>query len=251
MPIYKSINVNQVSYGEAIGIILLKTVTPAIPGDVANAITYSYPVRYKVIEEASIDLMFTNPKKILNKFIEAGRQLERDGVKAITGDCGFMAVFQKEMINAINVPVFMSSLLQIPIILRILKGNQKIGVITANAGALNEKYFDGISVIKEEIARLIIGGMENNKAFKRNFLEGRKEFNSDSIEKEVVSLAIKMISDNNEIGAFLMECSVLPPYSVAVQRATRLPVFDYVTLIDYVHSAVAKTHLVFYDVREK
>jgi len=37
-------------YGEAIGILVLETTYPAIPGNVANASTYQFPVRYKVLE---------------------------------------------------------------------------------------------------------------------------------------------------------------------------------------------------------
>ena len=117
---YTSKNLNQVSYGESIGIILLKTVTPAIPGDVANALSFSYPVRNHVIENATIELMFTNPEKLLDKFVFAAKELEREGVKAITGDCGFMAALQQEVANSVAVPVFMSSLIQIPMILRML-----------------------------------------------------------------------------------------------------------------------------------
>jgi hypothetical protein len=33
---------------------------------------------------------------------------------------------------------------------------------------------------------------------------------------------------------------VLPPYGAAVQQATGLPVFDFVTMINYVYTAVVK-----------
>jgi len=39
---------------------------------------------------------------------------------------------------------------------------------------------------------------------------------------------------------FLMESSVYPPYGAAVQEAVNLPVFDYVTMINYVYSSVVK-----------
>ncbi len=37
----------QASSGEAIGILLLDTSVPFIPGDVANATTYDFPVRFQ------------------------------------------------------------------------------------------------------------------------------------------------------------------------------------------------------------
>jgi hypothetical protein len=39
-----------VSYGEAIGILLLDSLMPFIPGDTANATSYDFPVRFKKVE---------------------------------------------------------------------------------------------------------------------------------------------------------------------------------------------------------
>ncbi|HQN29596.1 MAG TPA: aspartate/glutamate racemase family protein, partial [Methanothrix soehngenii] len=47
--IYKARS-GQASYGEAIGILLLDCFTPFIPGDVANATTYCFPVRFQKVE---------------------------------------------------------------------------------------------------------------------------------------------------------------------------------------------------------
>ncbi|NQN54326.1 hypothetical protein HPA15_07410 [Streptococcus suis] len=43
-----------------------------------------------------------------------------------------------------------------------------------------------------------------------------------------------------EIAAILLECSDLPPYAAALHRETGLPVFDFTTLINWVHSAVVR-----------
>jgi hypothetical protein len=44
-----------------------------------------------------------------------------------------------------------------------------------------------------------------------------------------------------EIGAILLECSDMPPYASALQRAVGVPVFDFMTLANYVYSALART----------
>jgi hypothetical protein len=44
----------QVSSGEAIGILLLETSVPFIPGDVANATTYPFPVRFQKVKGFSV-----------------------------------------------------------------------------------------------------------------------------------------------------------------------------------------------------
>ena len=46
------------------------------------------------------------------------------------------------------------------------------------------------------------------------------------------------------MGAIIMECSMLPPYSKAVQEATGLPVYDFINMIDFVKRG---THAQGYD----
>ena len=74
----------QYSAGEAIGILLLDALLPLPPGDVANATTFSFPVRYKVVKAASIDrLIYERAPVLLERFIDAGWELVREGVPGI------------------------------------------------------------------------------------------------------------------------------------------------------------------------
>ena len=56
----------------------------------------------------------------------------------------------------------------------------------------------------------------------------------------MVTAAKELIAAHPKVRAFLMECSMLPPYSEAVQRATGLLVYDFLIMIDYVYSAIVK-----------
>jgi len=46
----RSIKGGRPFYGEAIGILMLDMKAPLIPGNVGNASTYNFPVRFKVLE---------------------------------------------------------------------------------------------------------------------------------------------------------------------------------------------------------
>jgi hypothetical protein len=48
------------------------------------------------------------------------------------------------------------------------------------------------------------------------------------------------MAQESAVGAILLECSLLPPYAAALQAAVGVPVFDYVTMINYVFSAVVR-----------
>jgi hypothetical protein len=127
----------QTSYGEAIGIILMESFMPFPPGCPGNASTFPFPVRYEVVKGANMErLVYQGDPELLQPFIDAGWKLVNEGVKAITGNCGFMVLYQDLMAKEFPVPVFMSSLLQLPFISRMLKPGEKVGIITANGKTL-------------------------------------------------------------------------------------------------------------------
>lgn len=228
----------QVSYGEAIGIILLENYAPFIPGDVANASTYHYPVRFQRVPGFTVERIFNHDLTLLDAVLEAGRELVREGVRAITGDCGFMAIYQEELANELEVPVFMSSLLQIPFMARMIGKDQKVGVITANAASLDDFVLEKVGV--NSSINLHIRGLENLKNFASAAIDEVGFLDSEKVEMEVVSVAKEMVDGDPKVKTILLECSLLPPYGAAVQEAVNLPVFDFVTMINFVYSAVVK-----------
>ena len=127
----------QFSSGEAIGILLLETSVPFIPGDVANATTYDYPVRFRKVEGFTVRRAFDKDPGVYDALKAAAEELVSQGVRAITGDCGFMAFHQRRLADELDVPVFLSSLLQIAFIASIIGRSARVGVLTADSGSLD------------------------------------------------------------------------------------------------------------------
>ena len=228
----------QVSYGEAIGIILLDSCVPFIPGDVANATTYNFPVRFQRVPGLTVERIFNHDMSILESVVEAGAALKREGVRAVTGDCGFMALYQQELARRLDLPVFMSSLLQIPFMVQLISERDKIGIVTANSRALDEEVLRPCGA--DLPGRLIVRGLEQCPNFSDAIIEEKSDLDTEKVEAEVVSTAVGLLRDAPDVKMLLLECSVLPPYGAAVQQATGLPVFDFVTMINYVFTAVVK-----------
>ena len=108
-------------YGFTVGILMLDTRFPRIPGDMGNATTFPFPVRYHRVTGANPDLVVRRGAEgLLPNFIEGARALEREGVGAITTNCGFLIKYQRELAAAVSVPVFTSSLLLVPLVHRML-----------------------------------------------------------------------------------------------------------------------------------
>jgi Asp/Glu/hydantoin racemase len=231
-------NKGQVSYGESIGILLIDTFTPFIPGDVGNATTYSFPVRFQTVKGFTFEKLLQKDRTMLKPIIEAGHNLVNEGVKAITADCGYMAMYQEEIANELQVPVFMSSLLQVPFISTMLRKDEKIGVICSKASNFEEDLLKKIGI--DPTTPLCVRGMEDKENFVKAAHEEIGILDPELIEEEVVSVAQDMVKEDPKVKVILLECSSLPPYAGAIQRAVNLPVFDYITMINYVQSALVQ-----------
>ncbi len=239
MTVFKIQNKLQSWYGESVGILILDAAYPCIPGNVGNASTFNFPVRYKVVKNASIDrLINQRDPALLEPFLKAACELQDEGVKAVTGACGFMALFQKQVADVLEIPVFLSSLLQIPFIYQVLNRRKKIGVISADSSALTADHFSSVGIAPE--IPLVLGGMENKPEFREAVLLEKGTLDSDKVQREIVEIAEQMIENNPDIGAIVLECSDLPPYASAVQAAVQRPVFDFITMIQYVHSSLVR-----------
>lgn len=221
--------------GHAIGIIAVDLVYPKLPGNVANATTFDFPVLYKKVN-FDIELLFVGASEIEEEIIAAARELEAEGVRAIIGACGYFAHFQKQVAEAVNVPVFLSSLCQVPIIKMGLKPSQKIAVLAASGENLNDKMLQNIGVNSSDCIIQNIGDLESFAPIRW----GKTTLDNARLTKDLAEVVRSLIKDRPEIGAILLECSDLPPYASEIQRASGLPVFDFITLINWVKHAVVQ-----------
>jgi len=227
----------QVMGGHAIGILLLNCWFAYMPGNVANASTYNFPVLYKLLEEATIPKILDADASLLDMIVKGGMELEKQGVRAIVGACGYFGHFQKEASIRLNIPTFLSSVLQAPIIARSLKPNQKLGIICGSSPHLTPGLLSQCGI--DDLSHIVIVGAENCLEM-QNIGKGTGHLNSYLVEQELVSLAKEFVNKNPDIGAILLECSDMPPYAWAIQNAVRLPVFDYVTMINWIYNAVVR-----------
>lgn len=228
----------QTSSGEAIGILLLDTSVPFIPGDVANATTYPFPVRFRKVEGFTVARAIGKDPTIYGTLKTAARELVGQGVRAVTGDCGFMALHQQLLARDLGVPVFLSSLLQIPFMLSILGEESRVGVLTADSRSLDETLLAAVGV--NDVDRLVVEGLEEQPHFHRFAIQEMGTLDPEKVAAEVVGAGRHLMAQDETIKAMLLECSLLPPYAAALQAAVQVPVFDYVTMINYVFSAVVK-----------
>lgn len=219
------------TYGSGVGIMMLDTTFPRPPGDVGNAQSYDYPVYYEVVEGADpVRVVREQDSELLEPFVEAAQGLVERGAVAVTTGCGFLLMFQDELAARIpNVPLFTSSLLQIPLVKSMLAPDQKIGILSADEGHLERIDHP---VLTENDDRLVFEGVAASGAFQDVIIDqSEQELDLDVVGRDVVEAAERLTREEN-LGAIIFECTNLRPYVDEVQDATGLPVFDYLTLTD-------------------
>ena len=225
------------TYGFTIGLLMLQSQFPRIPGDTGNASSFDYPIRLRVVEDANYErLVLKRDPELLLPFLEAAKALETEGVRAITTNCGFLALFQKEMSAAVSVPVFTSSLLLVPMLSAMIGPDRKVGIMTVNGAALGEPHYNGVGWSSKDYPVVVVG-MEDEPLFTKVFAEDRLEFYVDQMEKDMVNVARRLVADHPDVGVILFECTNMPPYAYAVQEAVGLPIFHIFSLIDMVHQS--------------
>ena len=225
-------------YGFTVGILMLDTRFPRIPGDMGNAATFPFPVRYQRVNGADPDLVVRRGAVgLLPAFVEGARRLEVEGVGAITTNCGFLVKFQRELAGSVRVPMFTSSLLLVPLVHRLLPPGRRVGIMTVNAGTLTQEHLDGAGIGGD--IPIAVAGMETEKEFTRVLLGNELVLDVDAAREEHVRVARRLVTEHSDIGAIVLECTNMPPYAADIQRETGLPVFDIVSLVTMVHAALA------------
>lgn len=224
-----------------IGIIMLDNDIPRPLGDVGNPDSYDFPVSMATSKGAcTAQVLEHSADGLLTAFEDTAIGLQDAGVSAVTTCCGFLAVFQKELAGKLDVPVATSSLLQVALVLQTLGPGRSVCVLTANAATLGETHLAAVGITGDLRSRVHFAGLERTEHFSA-VVNGREpELDTLKARSEVVDVARRAVEARPDIGAFVMECTNLPPYTDAVKAATGLPVWDALALINWLHAGASR-----------
>ncbi len=225
--------------GATIGVLCLESYFPKPPGHIKNPSSLPFPILYEMIDGVTVPHLLSNPTpEPLEPFLAGAQKLEREGVRAITGSCGFLALFQKELAAAVNIPVFASSLIQVPLAFHMTGASAPVGILTADASALTDAHLKAVGAGDIPVA---VQGLEDSTEFAEVILKyQRTAMDTDLIEAEVIEAAHKLMARVPNIRSLVLECTDLPPYASKLQQELRLPIYDLTTLATMAHSVVTR-----------
>lgn len=223
-------------YGAPLGILMLDAGFARIPGDMGNATTWPFPVLYRVVRGATpARVVLDGARGLLEAFQDAAAGLVADGAEAITTNCGFLSLFQAELAASAGVPVLTSALLQVPWVQATLPPGRRVGVVTVSAGSLTPAHLAAAGVPPDTP----IAGTEGGREFFQVLIEGRDiDLDVDLARQDVLEAGADLVRRHPEVGALVLECTNMPPYAAALQRAVGRPVYDIYSAVSWFHAGL-------------
>ena len=223
------------TYGARLGILVLNTQHPRIPGDPNNAGTWPFPVLYKVVHEATPErVVLKHGKGLLDAFKKGADELIAEGADGIAATCGFLGLFQRDLAAHCKVPVATSSLMQVPFVQRLLPPGKRVGVLTVWKRELGPDHLAAAGVP----ADTPIAGTDNGREFNRTMYGGLPEVDMAACEEDVIEAGRGLVADNPDIGAVVVECTRMVPFTRALSEAIGLPVYDVYNFFCWFHAGL-------------
>ncbi|MBM3531654.1 MAG: aspartate/glutamate racemase family protein [Alphaproteobacteria bacterium] len=214
---------------------MLEARFPRILGDMGNARTWPFPVLYRVVRDASPErVVRRRAEGLLPAFLDAAEELVRLGADGITTNCGFLSLFQAEIAKRVKVPVATSSLMQIPAVQALLPPGKRVGVLTVDARSLTTDHLKAAGVP----ADTPVMGTEGGREFTRVLIGNEERLDVATAEQDLLDAGRALVAKHPEVGAVVLECTNMAPYSAALRRELGIPIYDIVGFITWFHSGL-------------
>ncbi len=210
-----------------LGIVMLDTRFPRLPGDIGHPDAFAVPVNRRVMRGIWPDKIVQSAAglragRVLPGLVMVMRAFERDGARAITTSCGFLVLLQKELQAAVKVPLITSSLMQLP---RLLAAQGKVGVLTISASKLGTEYLRAAGVSKERLKDVVVQGIDPKGEFAAAILGNRETMDIEKSALEVVAAAVVLKQREPALQSVVLECTNMPPYRAAIEAVTGLKTY--------------------------
>ena len=218
--------------------------TPGAPalGDIGCESTFPFPVRYGVVPRFALERVVDRPDDaLLALFIRAAADLISQGCVGITSTCSFLARWQRELTLSLTVPVLSSSLLQVPMLQRVLPHRQRVGIVIHSAIEVDTATLQAVGAD----AFVAVECVDPDGCFVSALRDGRSSDHHARIAAEVIAATRRLVASHTHIGAVVLESAGMSPYRDAVEAAVSVPVFGAAQLISWFYSGLRGSRVVY------
>ncbi|HEY0166443.1 MAG TPA: hypothetical protein VGB75_05310 [Jatrophihabitans sp.] len=193
-----------------------------------------------VVEGSSTPRTQADAEAMLPLYVSAAQELEREGTKVITANCGLMALVQTEVASAVRVPVVLSSLVAVPTVARMIAPDQRVGVLTFFVDAVGERNFNACGWSSEDFP-VSVAGVGEHESWLR-FLKTKEidEELHEALREDLRQVIEEFLAREPDIGALVCECTMLPAVLDELRPSLPVPVFDLLNVLDWTVSGFGR-----------
>lgn len=223
-------------YGATLGILMLETRFPRVPGDIGNALTWPFPVQYRIVSGATPDKVVRRGDiaPLVERFVEAGTALVAAGCDGVATNCGFLSPLQNELAERLGVPFAASSLMQCAPVQAMLPPGRTVGVVTISAQTLTGVHLEAAGVPPDTP----VVGTDPEGEFATGILGDAAAIDMEQARADVIDAGRRLTSAHPEVAAIVLECTNMVPFAADVRAATGVPVFSIYSYLSWFHAAL-------------
>lgn len=212
-----------------IGLLMLESRFPRLPGDIGHPDTFQPPAMVKIVAGATPDRVVRNKADgLITRFVQGAQDLEAKGATLITTSCGFLVLHQSALEEAVDVPVISSSLQAVPFVEKALKPKGlRPAILTISKSNLSVEHLQAAGIAQE----CPIGAPIQSGAFCTSILNNRSNMDEAIARLEVVSAATALVGEHEHVGALILECTNMPPYAQEIAQLCQIPVLSLTNLL--------------------
>ena len=122
-------------------------------------------------------------------------------------------------------PVASSSLLQIPVVQRLLPPGKRVGASSVHVDRITTEHWDAVGAPHDTP----VMGTEGGREFTRVMLNDEIELDGDLAEHDILEAGEKLLTKHPDVGAIVTENHNMAPHAAALNRRLRVPIFTVYT----------------------
>ena len=112
--------------------------------------------------------------------------------------------------------------MQVPLVERLLPPDRRVGIIAVSAPDLTAEHLLAAGVAVDTP----LVGTEGGEELTRVLVGNETELDPAAAERDVLAAGEELLRAHPEVGAVVLECTNMMPYSAALRRRLGVPVYD-------------------------
>lgn len=221
--------------GARLGVMLLETTPDRLDGSLARPDTFDCAVKYDTLEGIWVEQILSASPAHTSSFVEAAGRLEQDGADVLITNCGYSIAYQAAVQRSVRIPAALSSLMLLPLLNALRAPGRKIGLLTYDAIKLTDAHLKAAWPQYDPEA-IAIGGFQGTRSWSDMAREDAV-YDVDQIKSDI-SRVVEGLKATNDLQFLLVECAALCAIIPYLKSITSIPVFDIVSLANFVLSGL-------------